>query len=97
MGKEKTIILFKVKKQLLPALLAVGHHIDYDLFLKHPFDTFKVFSTDCVYGVRKMCLDVLPPLIEKLDTNETERLSFCLDFLATSLNDESKHVRLVAY
>jgi len=90
MGKEKTLILFKVKRQLLPCLVAVGLQLEYDLFIKHTFDTFKVFSSDCIWGVRKICLEVLASLIAKLEPNETERLGFCLDFLATSLNDESK-------
>jgi hypothetical protein len=70
--------------------MATGYHLEYDLFLKHTFDTFKVFAADCIWGVRKISLEIMPHMIEKLETNETERLSFCLEFLATSLNDESK-------
>ena len=97
MGSEKSLVLFKVKKQLLPCLLSLANNIDYELFLKHTFDTFKVFSTDCIWGVRKLCLEVCPAVIEKLNSSETERLSFCLQFLETSLSDESKWVRSQAY
>jgi hypothetical protein len=40
LGKEKAPMLFKVKKTLLPCLLAVGNHISYELFVRHVFETF---------------------------------------------------------
>lgn len=32
-GKDWSIVIFKVKKTLLPCLLAVGNHIKYDSFI----------------------------------------------------------------
>jgi len=86
-------MLFKVKKTLLPCLLAVGSHVKYELFLKHVYDTFATFSADHIWGVRKVCLEVLPDLINQLKSTENDRLLFCLDFLAKSLSDDSKWVR----
>jgi hypothetical protein len=53
-------MLFKVKKTLMPCLLAVGNHIKYDSWIKHVYETFKKFTADPIWGVRKVCLEVLP-------------------------------------
>ena len=90
-------MLFKVKKTLLPCLLAVGNHIKYDSWLKHVFETFKTFSVDQIWGVRKVCLEVLPQLMNKMKPTETDRIAFCLNFLSSCLEDESKWVRNKAY
>jgi len=90
-------MLFKVKKQLLPCLLAVGNHIKYDSWIKHVFETFKTFSSDQIWGVRKVCLEILPQLLNKLKPTEIDRLTLCLNFLSTCLADESKWVRCKAY
>lgn len=90
-------MLFKVKKTLLPCLLAVGNHISYELFVKHVFDTFSTFCSDQIWGVRKVCLEVLPELIAQIKATEHDKLLFCLDFLAKSLSDDSKWVRNQAY
>ena len=63
-------MLFKVKKTLLPCLLAVGNHIKYDAWLKHTFETFKAFTSDQIWGVRKVCLEVMPAILDKLKNSE---------------------------
>jgi hypothetical protein len=97
MGKEGSAMLFKVKKTLMPCLLAVGNHISYESWIKHVYETFKKFTADPIWGVRKVCLEVMPQILNKLLNTEIERVSACMDFLSSSLQDESKWVRYKAY
>jgi hypothetical protein len=97
LGKEGSAMLFKVKKTLMPCLLAVGNHIKYDSWIKHVYETFKKFTVDPIWGVRKVCLEVLPQILNKLKATEIECFTLCLEFLSTSLADESKWVRCKAY
>lgn len=52
-------MLFKIKKFLLPALLAASKHIPYDLFLQDVYSLFMKFTKDDIWGVRKVCLEKL--------------------------------------
>ena len=61
------------------------------------FEVFRKFTTDSIWGVRKVCLEMMPALLKILQAKETERLTFCMDFLKRSLTDESKWVRNQAY
>ena len=86
-----------VKKLILPCLLALSHQISYEIFLSHVFENFKKLISDTVWGVRKVCLEVLPALMDKLRASDTERLTFCAEFLSESLTDDNKWVRNQAY
>lgn len=73
--------LFKIKKQLLPCLLAIAKHIDYAEFKSKIFETYLTFSSDAIWGVRRVCIELLPDILEKVKEIETESLIQGLDFL----------------
>ena len=52
-------MLFKIKKFLLPTLMAISVHIPYEMFEKHVYSTFIKFTQDEIWGVRKVCLEKL--------------------------------------
>ena len=56
-------MLFKIKKFLLPALIAISKHLEYDVFLERVYGTFKTFNADEIWGVRKVCIENLANLI----------------------------------
>lgn len=68
-------MLFKIKKFLLPALIAISKHLDYKVFLEKVYQTFKDFNSDDIWGVRKVCIENLANLIKYLKVTEFEKLS----------------------
>lgn len=52
-------MLFKIKKFLLPTLLAVAKHISYEKFVDKVYNTFIKFSQDEIWGVRRVCIEKL--------------------------------------
>lgn len=52
-------MLFKIKKFLLPTLLALSKHIPYDQFILNVYDLFISFTKDDIWGVRKLCVEKL--------------------------------------
>ena len=50
-------MLFKIKKYLLPALIATSKHIPYERFIATVYTTFMKFTLDEIWGVRKVCLE----------------------------------------
>lgn len=85
--------LFKIKKQMLPCLLAISKHVDYKVFLSKVMGTYMNFSKDTIWGVRRVCIELLPQFLEKLKPSEIDKIKECLDFLTASLRDESKWVK----
>lgn len=67
-------MLFKIKKFLLPALLAAGKHIAYDKFLQNVYQTFVKFSSDEIWGVRKVCLEKLQDLLKIVKANDSQKI-----------------------
>jgi hypothetical protein len=57
-------MLFKIKKFLLPTLLAIAKHISYDKFVSNIYPYFIKFSADEIWGVRKVCLEKLLDFIK---------------------------------
>lgn len=52
-----------------------------------------MFNTDSIWGVRRVCIEIMPKFIEKLKHTETPIFIQCLEFLKEALNDESKWVK----
>lgn len=50
-------MLFKIKKFLLPALIACSKHISYDDFISKVYTDFISFCNDDIWGVRKVCIE----------------------------------------
>lgn len=89
--------LFKIKKQMMPCLLAIAKHVDYLTFQQTIMETYQEFNKDPIWGVRRVSIEVMPEVIKKLKPNETERIIQCLDSLKLALSDESKWVKNQAF
>lgn len=89
--------LFKIKKQMLPCLLAISKHIDYAEFNSKVLATYMTFSADGIWGVRRVCIELLPDFLEKIKETETEKLIAGLDFLQRSFTDDSRWVKNQAF
>ena len=85
--------LFKIKKQILPCLLATAKHIDYMTFQQKVIGTYQKFARDPIWGVRRVAIEFMPEVIKKLKPNETDRICKCLDALKLAISDESKWVK----
>ena len=67
-------MLFKIKKFLLPALIAISKHLEYTIFTDQVYDTFRSFNVDDIWGVRKVCIENLANLIKYLRPNEIQKM-----------------------
>lgn len=85
--------MFKIKKQMLPCLLAISKHIDYLTFQHKIMATYHNFTRDPIWGVRRVAIELMPEVMKKLKPNETEQFVKCLDALKLALSDESKWVK----
>ena len=85
--------LFKIKKQMMPCLLAISKHIDYAEFQNKVLATYMTFASDSIWGVRRVCIELLPEFLNKIQESETEKLISGLDFLERSLSDDSRWVK----
>ena len=90
-------MLFKIKKILLPMLLAASKHLTYDRFILTVYSTFMKFSLDDIWGVRKVCLERLHDLVKCIKPVDLQKLRQCLDFLQSSLTDQSRWVKNQAF
>ena len=87
-------MLFKIKKFLLPALIAISPHLEYDIFVEKVYNsTFKIFNKDEIWGVRKVCIEHLPNLVKHLKGDDRERLEECVDFFKRCLTDDNRWVK----
>lgn len=50
-------MLFKIKKYLLPTLIATSKHLTYDRYIATVYTTFMKFTLDEIWGVRKVCVE----------------------------------------
>jgi hypothetical protein len=89
----QTDALFKIKKFLLPALIAISKHLDYDTFIEQVYGTFKEFNSDEIWGTRKVCIEKLANLIKHIKSDEIEKFSECIDFFKRCLNDSNRWVK----
>lgn len=90
-------MLFKIKKFLLPTLIATAKHLQYDKFIAVVYNTFMRFAHDDIWGVRKVCLEKLHDLVKLLQASDVPKLRQCLDFLTSSLTDASRWVKNQAF
>jgi len=67
-------MLFKIKKFLLPMLLASSKHLPHDRFILTVYTTFLKFSLDDIWGVRKVCLERLHDLVKLIRPNDLQKL-----------------------
>ena len=86
-------MLFKIKKFLLPTLIAASKHLSYDKFISIVYTTFMKFAHDDIWGVRKVCLERLNDVVKKLEAKDSIKLRQCLEFLTISLTDTSRWVK----
>ena len=86
-------MLFKIKKFLLPALISVSKHLDQFSFNNKVYLTFKTFSKDDIWGVRKVCIEHMANLIKYLSYKETLKLNECFDFFKNCLVDQNRWVK----
>lgn len=69
----QTDALFKIKKFLLPALIAISKHLDYQTFIDKVYATFKLFNCDEIWGTRKVCIEKLSNLIKHIKHDEIDK------------------------
>jgi hypothetical protein len=86
-------MLFKIKKFLLPAMIAISKHLDYSIFTDIVYKTFMDFSLDEIWGVRKVCVENMSELIKYLKFDETEKLNYCFKFFKKCLTDSNRWVK----
>lgn len=89
--------LFKIKKRMLPCLLALSKQIDYSDFKDKVLTTYMEFSKDSIWGVRRVAIELLPEFLAKIEHTETDNLLAGLEFLKRSLSDDSKWVKNQAF
>jgi len=94
---SNTMTLFKVKKQILPCLIAISKHISYELFQEKVLTTFVEYCSDEIWGVRRVCLEILPEIIKLLQPTETTSMIKLIDFVKKSFTDSSKWVKNQAF
>ena len=88
--------LFKIKKQMIPCMLALLDKLDAKT-QQQILNTYMSFTSDGIWGVRRVCMDRLPDFLSKLKSSDTEKLVAGLDFLIRSLQDESRWVKNQAF
>ena len=86
-------MLFKIKKFLLPALIAISKHLNYDVFLEKVYESFKTFNADEIWGVRKVCIENVANLMKYLKNDEIEKLNDCIEFFKRCLSDSNRWVK----
>jgi hypothetical protein len=67
-------MLFKIKKFLIPTFIQISRHIPYDMFISSVFSQFMAFSSDDIWGVRKICVEKLQEIIKLLKPQESSKL-----------------------
>jgi hypothetical protein len=90
-------MLFKIKKFLLPTLLACSKHLPPGVFDSVIYQTFMKFALDDIWGVRKVCLERLHDLVKSIGEGDSQKLRQSLDFLQASLSDASRWVKNQAF
>ena len=86
-------MLFKIKKFLLPALISISKHLDYATFITKVYQTFKTFTTDDIWGVRKVCVENMADLIKHFKYDDVDKLSDCIEFFIRCLSDSNRWVK----
>ena len=66
--------LFKIKKHLIPCMLAISKHTSYDVLKSKIISQYVKFTNDPIWGVRRVSVEIMPKFIEKLKPSETKIL-----------------------
>ena len=86
-------MLFKIKKFLIPCLLAISKLIPYERFIENVYSIFIKFTQDDIWGVKKVCVEKLQDFLKLIKPQEISKLQSCVLFLQASLNDSSRWVK----
>ena len=87
-------MLFKIKKFVMPALIAISKHLTQEVFVDKVYNgTFKLFNADEIWGVRKVCIENLSNLIKYLKYDDLSKMNECIDFFKRCLNDSNRWVK----
>lgn len=87
-------MLFKIKKFVMPALIAVSKHLTPDVFLEKVYKgTFQQFNNDEIWGVRKVCIENLASLMKFIPYDDVQRITECIEFFKRCLNDSNRWVK----
>lgn len=62
-GEIKEDMGFKIKRFLLPAMISISKHLEYEMFLTEVYSVYQTFITDEIWGVRKASIDNTAQLI----------------------------------
>ena len=88
-------MLFKIKKFVMPALIAVSKHLTPDVFLEKVYKgTFQQFNNDEIWGVRKVCIENLASLMKFIPYDDVQRITECIEFLNTPKNSNDRLLEL---
>ena len=87
-------MLFKIKKFVMPALIAVSKHLTHEGFIEKVYKgTFQQFNNDEIWGVRKVCIENLANLMKYLRHDDVSRITECIEFFKRCLNDSNRWVK----
>lgn len=87
-------MLFKIKKFVMPALIAVSKHLTPEAFIEKVYKgTFQLFNNDEIWGVRKVCIENLASLMKYLPYDDVQRITECIEFFKRCLNDANRWVK----
>ena len=78
---------------MVPSLLAIAKHIDYEEFQSKVLATYMQFAADPIWGVRRVTIELLPQILALIKETETDELIGCLEFLRRCLSDDSRWVK----
>lgn len=84
---------FKIKRFLLPALISMTKHLDYDMFKSSVYPVFQTFVTDEIWGTRKAAIDCTADIIHHLKPDESDKLKDCFQFFKRCLYDSNRWVK----
>lgn len=87
-------MIFKIKKFVMPALIAVSKHLSHEVFIEKVFKgTFQQFNSDEIWGVRKVCIENLASMMKYLRYDDVSRITECIEFFKRCLHDTNRWVK----
>ena len=84
---------FKIKRFLLPALISMTKHLDYEVFKTNVLPVFQSFVEDEIWGTRKAAIDCTADIIAQLKPSEADKLKDCFEFFKKCLTDQNRWVK----
>ena len=87
-------MLFKIKKFVMPALIAISKHFTSDVFIEKVYnETFVPFNNDDIWGVRKVCIENLANLIKYINYDDVSKITDCIEFFKRCMVDSNRWVK----